>query len=90
MKNRWKVSLAAIVRRAYTLGLYSESTYRRAFVQLNARGWREHEPAEPAFERPRTILRAMELLERNGYSSSILADSIGLHEDHVRELVGLE
>lgn len=45
LKRRWKVSLAAMVRRAYDLGIYSEATYRRGYMQLNQRGWRESEPA---------------------------------------------
>lgn len=89
MKERWKVSLAAIVRRAYGLGIYSEATYRRAFVQLNTRGWREQEPSEPLFEQPRTVGRALELLERNGYSRSEIAKAVGLHEEHLTELVGV-
>lgn len=55
LKQRWKVSLAAIVRRAFELGIYSEATYRRGFSQLNRRGWRKNEPAEPEMERPGLI-----------------------------------
>lgn len=86
MKDRWKVSLAAIVRRAYTLGVYSEATYRRAYVQLSSRGWRTNEPCEPSLERPRTLRRAVELLEGNGYSREAIARAVALHPDHLADL----
>ena len=46
MKLRWGVSLAALIRRAFDLGLYTEATYRRAYSVLNQRGWRTEEPDE--------------------------------------------
>lgn len=90
LKFRWKVSLAAMVRRAYGLGIYSEATYRRAYVQLNERGWRQGEPGEPLLERPQTLRRAVELLGRSGYSPESLADRVRLHPSHVLELVGID
>lgn len=90
LKSRWKVSLAAMVRRAYGLGIYSEATYRRAYVQLNERGWRQAEPGEPTMERPQTLRRAVELLGRFGYPSERLADRVHLHPDHALRLVGLD
>jgi Zn-dependent peptidase ImmA (M78 family)/transcriptional regulator with XRE-family HTH domain len=66
MKKRWKVSLAAIVRRAFDLGIYSEATYRRAYVQLNQRGWRKNEPEEPSIERPALLGQAVNALTKRG------------------------
>jgi Zn-dependent peptidase ImmA (M78 family)/transcriptional regulator with XRE-family HTH domain len=89
LKRRWKVSLAALVRRAYTLGIYSEATYRRAFVQLNERGWRLAEPDEPAMEHPQVLRRAVELLDRAGYPPERLARDVHLHLEDLCTLVGL-
>lgn len=63
MKQRWGVSLLAIIRRAYSLGVFSEATYRRAHVQYVQFGWRsEGEPHEPPLERPTLIERCIEQL----------------------------
>lgn len=64
MKKRWKVSLAALVYRAHELGIYSESTYRRAYSQLNLRGWRKDEPDEPEMERPSLLANALDALKK--------------------------
>jgi Zn-dependent peptidase ImmA (M78 family)/transcriptional regulator with XRE-family HTH domain len=88
LKRRWKVSLAALVRRAYGLGIYSEATYRRAFVQLNERGWRRAEPEEPPMEHPQVLRRAVELLDGAGYPCERLARDVHLHLEDLCSLVG--
>jgi Zn-dependent peptidase ImmA (M78 family)/transcriptional regulator with XRE-family HTH domain len=75
MKRRWKVSLAAIVRRAYDLGVLSEPSYRRANIALRQLG---AEPFEPDQEAPDLLSKALglfaeevpltELAERQGLS----------------------
>ena len=63
MKRRWGVSLLALVRRAYDLGVYSEATYRRAHVEYAQQGWRaDGEPDEPPMELPSLVTRAVEQL----------------------------
>lgn len=69
MKQRWKVSLAALVYRAHELGIYSESTRSRAFAQLSIRGWRRNEPDEPAMEHPSLLKKTVEELKKVGFES---------------------
>lgn len=90
LKRRWKVSLAAMVRRAYDLGIYSEATYRRAYMQLNQRGWRESEPEEPAMERPGVLREVIVLLEEAGYPRTKIAERVNLHMPDLERLLGLE
>jgi Zn-dependent peptidase ImmA (M78 family) len=52
LKPVWGVSMAAIIKRAYDLGTITQSTYRRLFTALNARGMRTREPLEIPFEQP--------------------------------------
>ena len=52
LKLVWGVSMAAIIKRAYDLGVISQSKYRRMFTMLNARGMRTNEPIEVPFEQP--------------------------------------
>lgn len=63
LKRRWRVSVQALVRRAFDLGKISEATYRRAFVQLNARNERMHERFEPEPEAPTMIASALKEIE---------------------------
>jgi Zn-dependent peptidase ImmA (M78 family)/transcriptional regulator with XRE-family HTH domain len=80
LKRRWGVSLAAIVRRAFDLGIYTESTYRRAYTMLNQLGWRTNEPDEPSMERPTLLLRAVRMLATAGYSLRRIGDDLKLGE----------
>ena len=80
LKRRWKVSLAAMVRRAFDLGLITEATYRRAFVRLNQAGWREREPDEPPMEHPSLLSKAIAALTNAGHwNLEELADASSLH-----------
>ncbi|HEX8212554.1 MAG TPA: XRE family transcriptional regulator [Longimicrobium sp.] len=87
LKRRWKVSLAAMVRRAYDLGIYSEATYRRGYMQLNKRGWRENEPEEPPMERPQVLREVVQLLEGAGYPRARIAESVHLHTPDLERLL---
>jgi Zn-dependent peptidase ImmA (M78 family) len=46
IKRRWGVSIAAIVHRAYDLGLIDEMMYHRFFRAYNTAGWRHSEPGD--------------------------------------------
>lgn len=79
LKERWKVSLAALVRRARDLGAISESTYKRAMVQYSQNKWRNGEPGDlKQSEQPVLITRALSMLEeRLSIDQANIAD--GLH-----------
>jgi Zn-dependent peptidase ImmA (M78 family)/DNA-binding XRE family transcriptional regulator len=87
LKERWKVSLAALVRRAKELGVLSEDTYRRANVQLNQKGWKFQEPGEPPVEYPTVLPQAMELLSRKGWTLSAVARQLSMSEIDLRALI---
>jgi len=77
VKRRWGVSLQAIVRGAYDLGLYSEATYRRASVQWAQHGWREMgEPDEPPMERPTLVQHVLAQLAGAGHPPSAVAAAL--------------
>lgn len=81
LKRRWGVSLAALVRRAFDLGIYTEATYRRAYTQLNHLGWRASEPDEPRMEKPTLMHRALGMLDAAGHSMKQVAADLGLREE---------
>jgi Zn-dependent peptidase ImmA (M78 family)/transcriptional regulator with XRE-family HTH domain len=55
LKPVWKVSMAAIVKRAFDCGAIGESRYRRLFTSLSAEGYRLHEPYPLSEEEPETV-----------------------------------
>lgn len=66
LKQRWQVSLAAIVRRARDLSLISDEAYRRAFQYMSGRKWlTTGEPLEPQFQQPELLVTAMKALGTN-------------------------
>lgn len=64
LKQRWKVSLAAIVRRAYDLHLITASDYQRAYKYMCAHNWRKAEPFEPEVEHAETLQLAIAKLQQ--------------------------
>jgi Zn-dependent peptidase ImmA (M78 family)/transcriptional regulator with XRE-family HTH domain len=75
LKQRWGVSLQALLYRARTLGVLSPDAYQRAQVQLSAQGGRVHEPGDigPP-EQPMLLQRALGLMsQRLGIDAAHLA-----------------
>ncbi|WP_405365513.1 ImmA/IrrE family metallo-endopeptidase [Kitasatospora sp. NBC_00039] len=52
LKSVWKVSMAALLRRAFQLGALSEWNYRTLTIEMSALGYRTAEPVEIAREQP--------------------------------------
>lgn len=80
IKKKWGASLAAIVRRGFDLGRFSEATYRRAYVELNRRGWRRTEPGEDFLpeERPALLVQKMEAASAAGFDVGDLSRKLGV------------
>lgn len=62
MKQRWRVSLAAIIRRAYDLSLIEATAYRHACQYISLKGWNRGEPHEPLFQEPELFVPALRSL----------------------------
>lgn len=71
LKSRWKVSVAALLRRARDLGCLSDASYRRGNIILRKNGPRE--PREPQMERPRLLTDALKLIADDWPLSRIAA-----------------
>ncbi len=92
LKQRWRVSLAAMIRRAAELSLIGGAEYLRRYKELSARGWFRHEPHEFEHEAPEILPRAFDLLHESfglerkdvarvlGWSSATFAAITGLEE----------
>ena len=77
LKPKWGVSIQALVRRAYDLGVISERQYRYLFMQISSKGWRTDEPIPIAPEKPRLLKKMAEVL----YGSSLPLDRIAAAAD---------
>jgi Zn-dependent peptidase ImmA (M78 family)/transcriptional regulator with XRE-family HTH domain len=63
LKERWKVSVAAMIKRCDDLGLIDESHVRRLWISYNRR-WKKAEPLDETlpFEAPQLMKRCFDLL----------------------------
>lgn len=85
-KRRWGTSLKALVYRARTLGVLSETAARLANITLAQQGNPEAGPLGPP-ERPTLLGRAVEILEANGTYLDDLAVAARLPYDRVTDVV---
>ncbi len=72
LKQRWQVSLAALLMRARTLNRMSESAYLTGVKALSARGWRRIEPVplgEP--EQPTRLRHLIATKDTNGICQAL-------------------
>jgi Zn-dependent peptidase ImmA (M78 family)/transcriptional regulator with XRE-family HTH domain len=89
LKLRWRVSVQALLRRGKDIGLYSDASYRRAYQQLGARGWRVNEPGEVGpVERPTLLARAYAMLEAR-YGDDVLSKRTQLPGDELAKLLSM-
>ena len=67
LKAKWKVSLQAIICRAYDLGIIDSVKYRSAFIYLNNNGYTKNEPLDDslAMEQPFILHKSLEMLDKN-------------------------
>ncbi len=87
LKRRWKVSLAALIRRAKDVSCISEAMYHRAYIYLSKNNMRKSEKFEPPMEYPNLIPKAIGLMYSEGWDLGRIAAEIGLNESELRNLV---
>lgn len=76
LKEHWHVSLAALLMRARTLGVMSESNYLTAIKAASARGWRRVEPVPLGAPEEPTRLRSIVEKDETGRIRATLPSSI--------------
>jgi Zn-dependent peptidase ImmA (M78 family)/transcriptional regulator with XRE-family HTH domain len=91
LKERWRVSLAAIVRRAAELSLIGGAEYLRLYKELSARGWLKNEPHEFEYEPPEILPRAFDLLHESfGLELKDIAYALGWKSAAFGAITGFE
>ncbi len=87
LKRRWKVSVSALIRRAYDLDCLSEASYERACIHLNKTGERLQERFEPLPERPLLLEMSIEAIQNAALDSHPLAVSLGWGRDKLNAIL---
>jgi len=84
LKQRWGVSMAALLYRSKSLGIMPETTYVQAVRTMNVRGWRKNEPGTvAAIEAPRLLSAAISATD---FTEADVSAATGWPEDMVSEL----
>ncbi len=93
LKLRWKVSAAAIIRRAYDLRMISADQYRTGYIHLSKTGQKrvEYYDDKVPLEEPELLLSAMDALE-NAFPGSVrrIASEVGLDAAMFENVPGVE
>ena len=87
LKREWKVSIQALITRAYQLGTISEGQRRSMYVRLSRAGYRTREPEtlDPPIEKPSwMVLLAQRHLDELEFSRTELCDLLTISEAEFR------
>lgn len=92
LKERWKVSIAAMIMRCSELEMLTEQQSEKLWVNLSRRGWKRKEPHDERLllEQPKLLRQCIDMvLQANVKTRSQIADDLGLPKGDVEELAGL-
>jgi Zn-dependent peptidase ImmA (M78 family) len=92
LKLHWKVSMQAIMMRAFHLKRLSEDQYRYYFSQMGKRGWRTTEPVEieQTIERPRVLRQLVDAhVSHLSYTIGDLSNLIGLLDQETADVLDI-
>lgn len=89
LKARWRVSLSAMIRRAYDLNLIDAAQYQRGFRYLRWKGWDKGEPGEGEPEEPTMISAALASLEPVGITAHDIAKDLHLSPTVFERVTGI-
>jgi Zn-dependent peptidase ImmA (M78 family)/transcriptional regulator with XRE-family HTH domain len=93
LKERWRVSVAAMVYRCKELGILNQNQVSYLYRQLAAKGMRKREPLDLAFktESPTVLRSALEMLLENGVQTkSDILEALNLNSRDIERLCGTE
>ena len=93
IKTRWRVSIAAMIRRAKNLGIISDEEEGRLFAYRSQQGWTRCEPYDDELEseRPRLLERAFNLLLTEGIATrASIESSLAMYAADIENATGLE
>ncbi|MEO0636823.1 MAG: XRE family transcriptional regulator [Pseudomonadota bacterium] len=87
LKQRWGVSLAAAIFRAYRLQMISKYQYETMFKEISVRGWRKSEPNSMKRENSQVWKKVMSSLSGEGVWISHIAQELDIPEVEIVKLI---
>ncbi|MEF3305334.1 helix-turn-helix domain-containing protein [Paenibacillus sp. GYB003] len=98
LKKKWKVSISAMIVRAYQLKAINYNQYQYLMRQISKKGWRTKEPLDDVIQvsKPTVLRKAIDVLQSNGvlsgdqFMQQLSKNSVSLNKDEVEVLLGLE
>jgi Zn-dependent peptidase ImmA (M78 family) len=87
MKIRWKVSIQALIRRAYELKIITDRQYKYLMQLLSANGWRTKEPIDISVDKPRMIGQMAEMLYGTPIDYKKLASHMNVPYSWIKETI---
>lgn len=89
LKERWGVSLQAMIRRGFDLRVLSSEQYRRAFIHISKRGWRTDEPGHVEEEPTELVAAALSVARaRLGIPAANVVAELGWSGEVFERIVG--
>ena len=84
LKKRWRVSIAALIRRARDVGAINDYRYKQLNIELSAAGYRTREPASFEPERPARLYASLaSRVEAEGGPSRLAAEAHMIESEFV-------
>lgn len=93
LKQRWRISIAAMLMRLSDLDAIDEISKRRAFVKLSRMGWRKEEPLDDEIEpdEPDLICGALDvLLEQKIIDATMIESETHHYCEEIERLLGVD
>lgn len=91
LKSRWGASVAAIIVRAYHLGLIDAAEYRRLYRELSRQGWLRLEPHEPEAESPQLFSLLLKRYQaETGKTTREIADELRWSPELFKLITGMD
>lgn len=87
LKKYWKVSVAALIRRIYDLGIISEWTYRSLSIQVSQRGFFKREPESIERETSQVLSKIFLALREEGIKKDDIAKALSIPTGELEQLV---
>lgn len=98
LKKKWKVSISAMVMRAYQLKKLNINQYQYLMRQITQKGWRTKEPLDDIIkvEQPTLFNKAIQIILSNNvmdkeeFMESLSQNGLGFEREEIEELLNLE
>jgi Zn-dependent peptidase ImmA (M78 family) len=87
LKKIWNVSLAALTYRLHKLGLLTDWHYRKLYIEISSRGYRNSEPDGGPREVSQVLQKVFNALREEGMTKHDVATALHVDPEDVNELV---